>query len=334
VQVVYINKIETNARWGAEYFQNKAFIKTGVNTICIDYQKAAYNLSAKVNEASSRGNALILQRGTGYLPPKCIFRSVGIPKILILTELIRRVKNQYYLLDNRLFDYIFVRSVECLHLLRQRFRFPAERSSLLLSAVDPALYYPITTEKDIDVLFIGTVTPRRNKILAELKKNVSVNIENVYGREANKLFNRAKVILNIHGGNYADTETRIFEVLAGKGFLVTEKLSSESPFKSGRHLTEVDSVPEMVQMTDFYLNSAKQREIIAKNGYDFVIASHTYLHRSYQIQTVLEELLQIPAESKPNSSFVNFPCFMIEKLQWIKDSAFNTMLNTYHHLRT
>lgn len=64
--------------------------------------------------------------------------------------------------------------------------------------------------EDVDVLLYGSVSPRRQAILAELKaRGVNVvQLDGIYGEERDRLIARAKIVLSVHR-----TEARVFESL-------------------------------------------------------------------------------------------------------------------------
>jgi hypothetical protein len=80
---------------------------------------------------------------------------------------------------------------------------------------------PKSSLQDIDVLFYGSMNPRREKIIAELREhdlNVHVSFA-VYGPQRDELISRSKVVLNHH---YYDTE--IYEVVRSSYLINNAKL--------------------------------------------------------------------------------------------------------------
>ena len=54
-------------------------------------------------------------------------------------------------------------------------------------------------EKDIDVLFVGSMSPRRRAVLDEIKRACQVvEASGCYGKELDETVSRAKVVVNIH----------------------------------------------------------------------------------------------------------------------------------------
>lgn len=80
---------------------------------------------------------------------------------------------------------------------------------------------PKNSPQDIDVLFYGSMNPRREKIITELREhdlNVHVAFA-VYGPQRDELISRSKVVLNHH---YYDTE--IYEVVRSSYLINNAKL--------------------------------------------------------------------------------------------------------------
>lgn len=62
-----------------------------------------------------------------------------------------------------------------------------------------ALERALARSKDIDVLFVGSASPRRRVMLDRIGKRCAVTeAQGVYGRELDLLIARAKVVVNIH----------------------------------------------------------------------------------------------------------------------------------------
>ncbi|MGB7584657.1 MAG: hypothetical protein WBM11_07415, partial [Terriglobales bacterium] len=94
-----------------------------------------------------------------------------------------------------------------------------------LSRISPVLF------QDIDVLFYGSLNPRRNQILHALKDaGIQVHtVFGVYGKDRDQLISRAKIVLNIHF-----YESKLFEIvrvsylLANSKAVVTECSAAET----------------------------------------------------------------------------------------------------------
>ncbi len=65
MNIFYINVIENNAGWGAEYFVNQGFLDSGHETQTLDYRKFRESLASKFLEISDF-DVFLLQRGEGF----------------------------------------------------------------------------------------------------------------------------------------------------------------------------------------------------------------------------------------------------------------------------
>jgi hypothetical protein len=300
MRLLYLNKIHTNAGWGAETFLNTALEELGVETICVDYEQNSYQLARYLENLDQDFDALLLQRGRGYLIPARTLRAIRRPRFFLFTELVARNAPQHYLLKNQLFDHIFLRSPACIEQVTERQWLQPDQVSLIRSAIRPDFHRPLpNVEKEIDVLFIGSLTPRRRAILDELNQVINVTVHSAFGDEMVDMVNRAKIILNIHAEKQLDTETRVYEVLACKGFLITEKLSAESPFTHGSHLVESSTSEELTSNIRYYLNQPESRKQIAETGYRKVITDHTYKTQATQIADIIEKHLATGDSAQP-----------------------------------
>jgi len=101
----------------------------------------------------------------------------------------------------------------------------------------PAGYYPSleivphTPEKDVDVLFYGSINERRKVLLEKLSKHVRVQVLNgVFGLERDEWIGRSKIVLNIHFYEMAILESvRISYLLNNSCFVITEN-SADNPY--------------------------------------------------------------------------------------------------------
>ena len=139
--------------------------------------------------------------------------------------------------------------------------------------VPPAFHRNIETFRPktnpaIDVLFIGSPHPRRQRILDELKsKGVVVGIHSsVFGELRNRLISDSKLVLNIHAWdvlNHLET-VRLSYLLANRVFVVSER-GDHNPYDDGLVYGSYD------QLVELCLQSLKDNEIkrgqIAENGY-------------------------------------------------------------------
>ena len=134
------------------------------------------------------------------------------------------------------------------------------------------LEYQLRVEnKDIDVLFYGSLNERRIRILNELARHgVRVkHLYDVYGQDRDKFIARSKIVLNVHY-----YETSIFEIirvsylLANKKFVITEAgndLEMEMKYRKGAVFC---NYKDLVAACLHFLNKDEERQKIAEKGYE------------------------------------------------------------------
>lgn len=149
------------------------------------------------------------------------------------------------------------------------------------------------SERDIDILFLGRLTPRRELALAScarvferfrchlgLSDNSRPNVTSgptfVSGNHKRDLLARAKVLLNVHGEDEPYFEwLRVAEAICAGCAVVSERSSDLAPLQSGRHVLTgevgslglicallVENVPLREQMrTDAYELLVRERPL-------------------------------------------------------------------------
>jgi hypothetical protein len=284
VNIFYVSVIEQNAGFGSEWFMDKAFRSLGHSTYCVDYREHRYRLVPYFWNAPPC-DVFFLQRGD-YFPLQLI-KSVQTPRFFWASELVSRCRDQDRLLKSGLFSHIFMRTPACIEAVVQKGWVEREQCSILLSSFDENLFRIIPgVEKDIQVLFVGSLTPRRKILLDQIKQHFPVVVASAFGEELVRLLNRAKIVLNIHADEYLDTETRVYETLGCRAFLLSEQLSPENPF-TDKELVQAGNFNELTDKIDYYLRQEDERAAIAEKGYRSVHTRHTYVHRAQEIVHVM-----------------------------------------------
>ena len=289
MRILYFSVIQQHAGWGAEYFLNAALESLGHDTVCIDYRENRHRLAPLIEKCSAV-DAVLVQRGDRF--PIELLRASKVPCFFIATELFQRRPDQYPLLRCAALSHVFVRTQECADQVAVRGWQPARKVSILLSSFDPALHRRLPdVNQDIDVLFLGGMTDRRRRILDSLPNDLEVVVTQAFGEEMIRYFNRAKIILNIHAGDYLDVETRIYEALGSGGFVISEKLAAENPF-SNRELVEIERVEQLGDTIRHYLAHDEERQRIADAGHRAAQRAHSYRARAEQVVSVMQEFVE------------------------------------------
>lgn len=293
MKILYFNYIETNAGWGAECFVDSALRALGHEVVSIDFKKHPEDLVQKVLNAGDF-DVVFLQRGDWF--PKEILRAIHRPCVFWASELVMRCRDQDRLLYSGLFEHIFVHSTTCERIVSDKNTRKGINVgvSCLLNGYDADLHkIDENADKQIDILFIGSVTKRRKKLLERFKDeglNITV-CEGIFGDEFVQKVNSAKIVINVHSSTRPDTETRVFEVLGCGGFLVSEPLSGENPFIPGKHFVEAD-ISDFTSVVKRYLDDEEERTKISLCGHEEAVKKHSYYERTKQdIVPILQEAI-------------------------------------------
>ena len=187
------------------------------------------------------------------------------------------------------FDYVFSHDQGNLDVYKE---LGAKRVKWLsCAAVDPDVNCKINASKQHDVVFIGSKTPRRQRILFELeRRGITVYSPNIWDpKKLNQIFNESRIVLNIHLSDLLNTETRIAEVLGSGSFLLSEEISSPDLLTEGKHYVKWSqgNTDELVEKIFYYLSNEMEREKIAYEGYCYIHEHHTFKKR---IKTILDSI--------------------------------------------
>jgi spore maturation protein CgeB len=167
---------------------------------------------------------------------------------------------------------------------------------------------------DIDAVFIGSWYPERAAWLSGLsgcrlavwgpgwRKRAegplrgAVRGDAVGPAEWRGLYRRTPVSLNLHYGFGGEpipygamANTKVFEVLATGGFLLTdEKKDLTTLLAPGRDFVGFHDDQDCAAKLRYYLYHAEERRVIARRGQQNVLANHTYAHRLGTMLTMIE----------------------------------------------
>lgn len=109
--------------------------------------------------------------------------------------------------------------------------------------------------------------------------------------ELARVYNNSIVNINITLQGQSAMNYRVFEVLASRGFLLTDNFEDvERNFVSGKELEIYTDVEDLIDKTSFYLKHPEFCSRIATLGYANVVKSHTYTARA---RTIIEDLKEL-----------------------------------------
>jgi hypothetical protein len=141
------------------------------------------------------------------------------------------------------------------------------------------------SEKDVDILFIGSISPRRKELLERFKllNDIRVLIADggLWGDERTALLKRSKMIINIHfyGSESLLEMARLSVLLANKCFIVSETGGDASMDKKLEKGVIFGRYNELVSLCRKYLPAemVAKRNSIAREGF------RLFSERQYQI---------------------------------------------------
>jgi spore maturation protein CgeB len=125
-----------------------------------------------------------------------------------------------------------------------------------------------------------------------LGRLVQNNNERLSSEEIVKIYSRAKINLNLHSSTYhyginpdGDfVNPRTFEIAACRGFqLVDSRKDLGKMFKVGEEIIAFDTLDQMREQIEYYLDNQEERDAIALNGYQRVLKEHTMEHRMQEL---------------------------------------------------
>jgi hypothetical protein len=143
--------------------------------------------------------------------------------------------------------------------------------------------------KDIDILFIGSINDRRNNILNNLKIKYNVHIINGYsGFEENKnickFIERSKIVLNIlyYNNNIIFDYYRNSFLLSNKVLLISEKYISynyeiEEELKDLNNILIMTEYDNLINIIDKYIN-------ITEDEYLNIVNNQYYNFKKYNME--------------------------------------------------
>ena len=237
-----------------EYFLAKALDSLGHDVVCGNIGVKDMDISLVVKEV------------------KFDLRHLSGLKILYYPDSTQRAW-EFFSSIQKYFDFIFLAHNEDIIDNRRIFYLPL--------GFDPDIHipYPKPLREIFDITFVGTYRPEREFIRTIPNIKIYGNgwgdpIQEIYKDDLIKLNACSKIILN-HHYTYDTTNMRLYEVLAQKRFMLTDKAGE---FIDGEDLVVYKSYDDLLKKIEYYLERPDERHHIAKNGYNSV-QKHSYKNR-------------------------------------------------------
>ena len=176
---------------------------------------------------------------------------------------------------------------------------------LLFAATDPALFYPVDVEKQIDLMFVGHrggTLKSRNEVVYKLseefkdfwvagnwwdKARLNHWHGGIYTHNFSQWSSRARIglclIYDEHISEMYHPSRLVNTMATGTFALTTYTPGLEKVFTRGEHLDWYSTYDELVEKIHYYLEHEEERERIARQGYEHVLATATMKHRARQV---------------------------------------------------
>jgi len=148
-------------------------------------------------------------------------------------------------------------------------------------------YFERGYNRDIDILFYGSVNERRAKIIEKLKEVPNLNfqiVHHVYGEERDNLISRSKLVINLH-----NHDTEILEMVR-----VSHLIQNRIPVLCERNAnTEVPDYVENSVLTSTYDNFVETALNLLKNTSELDASAEKALNnfKNYPMENFVKRVL-------------------------------------------
>ena len=180
---------------------------------------------------------------------------------------------------------------------------------MLLQCTDPEVF-KCPEEKVIthELLFVGNSRKVYRKVIKDVlpsEYNLSIygskwrgivedsyiKGEHIENKELYKYYHGAKIVLNDHWEDMSEKgfiSNRIFDVLASKGFLITDEVEGLRECLGDAVVTYKDK-EDLQSKIKYYMEHEEERIKKCEEGYQKVISEHTFKQRMQEVISDLED---------------------------------------------
>ena len=163
-------------------------------------------------------------------------------------------------------------------------------------------------EKNIDVLFFGSLNQRRKNIIQKIKQknlNVQVYNNNLYNQDKIQKIIKAKIIINIHFYENSLLEThRIIHLLSNKSFVISEKSRDSQKDIQYKNLIIFSDTNKIAEDCHYWCNQPQEkRNMIAENAYK-QIKKLNYI--DFINKDILKEKQNLSQKKKKKQKKINY----------------------------
>lgn len=251
------------------------------------------------NDDDSYADIIIVLRGLSKYEPKNyhynIMWNISHPDVITMEE--------YYS-----YDIVYVASETWTKHIKENSKNSYTKVEVLLQCSDTSVFKPVENESSrYELLFVGNSKNIYRKVIKDvlpseyelsvygtnwegLIDDKYINGENIPNIEIYEYYGNAKIVLNDHWDdmrNKGFISNRIFDVLASKGFVITDEvLGLEKCF--GDAVVTYKDKADLKQKIELYMNDDELRQQKMQKGYEIVIQNHTFEQRAKIIIDNLE----------------------------------------------
>jgi len=161
---------------------------------------------------------------------------------------------------------------------------------------DPAVFYPDWDRPKRNIVFCGNPAMGRQQRLDMLAKKLPTHWDlaaRTTHPELAEYLRGGAIGWNQIGRGPEDgvsCNLRVWEVV-GSGLFMLCNRSKHVPLKDGEHYMAWDSDKDMMDKARYYLKHDKEREAIARQGYEEAVKRHTWRHRALEYKALIEKYL-------------------------------------------
>lgn len=166
---------------------------------------------------------------------------------------------------------------------------------LLHHACDPKYHFFSVNEKKFDIGFVGNINSKfhkkRENMFNVLKQNFSnISFKNdLFLNDMAKHYSESKIVFNCTLNN--DINMRLFEGMCSSSLVITDLIPELYEVVSKGSVIDYNNEKELVDKISYYLKNDKEREEIAKKGFNEAVSKHTYCHRMKDLIEVVKGMI-------------------------------------------
>ena len=122
--------------------------------------------------------------------------------------------------------------------------------------------------KDIDILFFGTMNPKREETLRKIE-NVHI-VDKVWGVELQRLIDRSKIVLSVHHYENSNNDmARLASLIANRNFIVAEKWN-DARYEELKDKFVIAEPEELNEVCQYFLANPLERIRCVEKSYNWL----------------------------------------------------------------